>query len=169
MRKEEKKTLLYVSQMDREDGHYLFMRKHLVTGRLSKLWDGGNFIAIYGGTPPFAKVNHLTSKHKSIWFYEIVFTSMQSLQNLQETEESFKKGAKMMGEGHFDQALSECTRTLNKLDEILCPPYRDYIQCQEGTRRCMLTMGNRNFDLPSKWNSSNDSLQNSTAAFAKNK
>ena len=69
----------------------------------------------------------------------------QSLQSLQETEESFKRGAELMAEGQFDRALVECMETLNKLDAILCPPYRDYIQCQEGARRCMLTMGNKNF------------------------
>lgn len=29
-----------------------------------------------------------------------------------------------------------------KLDDILCAPYRDYIQCQEKARRCMLALGN---------------------------
>ena len=47
-----------------------------------------------------------------------------------------------MNQGKFDEALQCCIETLTKLDEILCPPYRDYVQCQEGARRCFLTQGN---------------------------
>lgn len=47
-----------------------------------------------------------------------------------------------MNSGEFVAALERCVETLSKLDEVLCPPYRDYVQCQEGARRCILTMGN---------------------------
>jgi hypothetical protein len=99
---------------------------------------GGDQRAIYGGVCFFAGFD--------IKGYNCIFILFsQGLQSLQETEESFKRGAELMAEGQFDRALNECMETLNKLDAILCPPYRDYIQCQEGARRCMLTMGNTNF------------------------
>lgn len=68
----------------------------------------------------------------------------QSLQKLQETEEPFSRGAELLQLGDYANALQCCSQTLGKLDEILCPPYRDYILCQENARRCMLAMGNLN-------------------------
>ncbi|XP_046441017.1 SET and MYND domain-containing protein 4-like isoform X1 [Daphnia pulex] len=67
---------------------------------------------------------------------------LKSLQALQDTEESFNRGNELIDQGNFAGALECCLQTMSKLDDILCPPYRDYIQCQERARRCILTLGN---------------------------
>ncbi|XP_032793835.2 SET and MYND domain-containing protein 4 [Daphnia magna] len=67
---------------------------------------------------------------------------LKSLQNLQDTEGSFVRGSELMDQGNFTGALKCCLETMAKLDDILCAPYRDYIQCQEKARRCMLALGN---------------------------
>ena len=78
----------------------------------------------------------LTLLHAIFLFY------LQSLKALQDTEESFTRGRDLISRGEFESALKSCIDTLSQLDKILCPPYRDYIQCQEGARRCLLTFGN---------------------------
>ncbi|XP_057377156.1 SET and MYND domain-containing protein 4-like [Daphnia carinata] len=67
---------------------------------------------------------------------------LKSLQNLQDTEGSFVRGSELLEQGNFAGALECCLQTMAKLDDILCAPYRDYIQCQEKARRCMLAQGN---------------------------
>ena len=70
------------------------------------------------------------------------FIFLQSLSCLQETEDSVNRGKKLLDQGRFSTALDVYAGTMSKLDDILCPPYRDYIVCQESVRKCMLTMGN---------------------------
>jgi len=67
---------------------------------------------------------------------------LKSLSCLQETEDSVNRGKKLLDQGRFSTALDVYAGTMSKLDDILCPPYRDYIVCQESVRKCMLTMGN---------------------------
>lgn len=70
------------------------------------------------------------------------FFFLQSLTHLQETEDSINRGKMLLDQGQFSAALDVYAKTLSKFDSILCPPYRDYIMCQESARKCMLTMGN---------------------------
>ena len=72
----------------------------------------------------------------------IICRRFQSLQALQDTEASFSRGNELIDQGNFAGALECCLQTMWKLDDILCAPYRDYIQCQERARRCILTLGN---------------------------
>lgn len=72
----------------------------------------------------------------------IICWRFQSLQALQDTEASFNRGNELIDQGNFAGALECCLQTMWKLDDILCAPYRDYIQCQERARRCILTLGN---------------------------
>lgn len=67
---------------------------------------------------------------------------LKSLTYLQETEDSVNRGRMLLDQGQFSAALGVYAKTLSKLDSILCPPYSDYIMCQESARKCMLTMGN---------------------------
>lgn len=67
---------------------------------------------------------------------------LKSLTYLQETEDSVNRGRMLLDQGQFSTALGVYAESLSKLDTILCPPYRDYIMCQESARKCMLTMGN---------------------------
>ena len=78
-------------------------------------------------------------------FFHFLFLCLlvsQSLQALQDTEESFNRSNELLKSGDFKGALASCIKTLTKLDEILYPPYRDFIQCQEIARKCILTQGN---------------------------
>ena len=64
---------------------------------------------------------------------------------MQLTEQTFNRARELIESGQFPSALNYFIQTLSKLDDVLCPPYQDYLLCQEGARKCMLTMGNIRF------------------------
>lgn len=54
----------------------------------------------------------------------------------------FRVAKSLSEEGKYDLALKKFLELLMLLDTTLAPPFRDYHQCQEEIRTCMLSYGN---------------------------
>lgn len=65
---------------------------------------------------------------------------------LQDTDGLFKSARGQLIAHNVDGALKMFIKILNMLDENLAPPFRDYHVCQQEIRKCMLNLGNKDFE-----------------------
>ncbi|KAI4479584.1 hypothetical protein M0804_010981 [Polistes exclamans] len=67
---------------------------------------------------------------------------LKGLKALQDTDMLFKVASRHLEDGQHNEALETYLKILKLLDETLSLPIRDYHLCQQGTRLCMLALGN---------------------------
>lgn len=62
---------------------------------------------------------------------------------LQDTEDMFKKGERLISEQKYLEALMIFLKVIKILGSNLKCPFRDCCLCQQKIRSCMLTLGNK--------------------------
>lgn len=67
---------------------------------------------------------------------------MTKINLLKDTDSKYMVAKELMDKHDYEKALPEFTALLSLLHKHLVPPFRDYHQCQQAIKQCMLSLGN---------------------------
>lgn len=54
-----------------------------------------------------------------------------------------KTALRLLSNGSTDKALKKYIDMMNIIDDVMAPPFKDYCNCQQSIKDCLLEYGNR--------------------------
>lgn len=54
-----------------------------------------------------------------------------------------KTAKRLYSEGDYKGSYQKYLQILKLLDEVMAPPFRDYCNCQQSLKECLLQIGNK--------------------------
>lgn len=68
---------------------------------------------------------------------------LKGLKSVQDTEILEKTANRLFKEGKTEEALKKYLDMIRIFDEVVAPPFPDYVKCQQAIKECVLEFGNR--------------------------
>jgi hypothetical protein len=66
----------------------------------------------------------------------------QNLQHVNDAKSALDLANSLAGRGQYDNAIDLFQKSLLQFENVLHPPHKYYLECQEGIRKCFWMFGN---------------------------
>lgn len=62
---------------------------------------------------------------------------------MQDTDIVNRAAKRLAGAGEYTKAIPKYVEMINIMDSVMAPPFRDYCNCQQSIKDCLLQYGNK--------------------------